>query len=292
VYAFDREGKSTLLGSPVIQVGNAAATKPFGTLDTPQSGATINGSQYTVWGWALTPQPALIPLNGSTLWVFVDGVSLGQPVYNLYRQDVSSLFPGLRNTNGPVGYYYLDTTKLANGMHSIAWSVTDNLGRVEGIGSRLFFVLNSGTAPMNVRSLEPRRLMQSFVPEGVWLRTGYDPHASLTKVENSAVEVDQGNRIELHVPDASAVEFNGNTALPVGATFDSGALYWQIDPAFIAAYELKFRNADGAEIARVCVRSKACPDYRNSSDTQELSPSALGRSSYLLRNISCTCSNQ
>jgi hypothetical protein len=141
VYAFDAQGKSTLLGSPVINVNNAAATKPFGTLDTPASGATISGV-YTVFGWALTPQPATIPMDGSTIWVFVDGVSLGHAAYNHFRPDIATLFPGYNNTNGAVGYFYLDTTTLSNGMHSIAWSVTDNLGRVEGIGSRLFWVNN------------------------------------------------------------------------------------------------------------------------------------------------------
>jgi hypothetical protein len=84
----------------------------------------------------------MIPTDGSTIWVFVDGVSLGHPSYGHLRTDIATLFPGYANSNGAVGYYYLDTTKLSNGLHSIAWSVTDNLGRVEGIGSRLFWVNN------------------------------------------------------------------------------------------------------------------------------------------------------
>ena len=35
-----------------------------------------------------------------------------------------------------------DTTKLANGVHTIAWGVTDAAGNAEGIGSRYFTVLN------------------------------------------------------------------------------------------------------------------------------------------------------
>jgi hypothetical protein len=122
-------------------VNNATAARPFGTLDTPGNGETISGV-YTVFGWALTPQPGMIPNDGATIWVFVDGVSLGHPVYNNFRPDIATLFPGYANSSGAVGYYYLDTTKLSNGLHSIAWSVTDNLGRVEGIGSRLFWVNN------------------------------------------------------------------------------------------------------------------------------------------------------
>jgi hypothetical protein len=41
-----------------------------------------------------------------------------------------------------VGYYYLDTTTLSNGLHTIAWTVTDNAGNAQGIGSRYFNVQN------------------------------------------------------------------------------------------------------------------------------------------------------
>ena len=141
-YAWDADGQTTLLGSKQITVDNANSTLPFGTLDTPGQGQTVSGSAYQVWGWALTPQPGVIPLDGSTIWVWVDGVPLGHPVYNLYRADIATLFPGYANSNGAVGLFVLDTTTLANGLHTIAWSVTDDLGRAEGIGSRYFWVQN------------------------------------------------------------------------------------------------------------------------------------------------------
>ena len=43
-----------------------------------------------------------------------------------------------------IGAFNIDTTTLGNGSHSLAWGVTDSAGRVEGIGSRNFVVLNSG----------------------------------------------------------------------------------------------------------------------------------------------------
>jgi hypothetical protein len=141
VHAIDREGQEVLLGTRTITCSNAAAILPFGTLDTPGQGATTSGT-YMVFGWALTPQPGAIPTDGSTIWVFVDGVPVGHPVYNQYRSDIAALFPGYANSNGAVGYYVLDTTKLANGIHSIAWSVTDDRGRTQGIGSRYFWVDN------------------------------------------------------------------------------------------------------------------------------------------------------
>ena len=46
------------------------------------------------------------------------------------------------NSNGAVGYYYIDTTTLTNGIHTIGWLVYDNAGRGAGIGSRFFWVQN------------------------------------------------------------------------------------------------------------------------------------------------------
>jgi hypothetical protein len=122
-------------------VDNAHALSPFGTIDTPGNGATISGS-YVNFGWAVTPQPNSIPTDGSTMLVFIDNVAVGHPVYNNLRSDIATLFPGLKNSNGAVGYYVIDTTKLANGRHSIAWTVLDSAGHSGGLGSRLFFVQN------------------------------------------------------------------------------------------------------------------------------------------------------
>ena len=143
-YADDGNGNSTLLGSRTISCANATATRPFGAIDTPEQGATVSGV-YVNFGWALTPQPKSIPSDGSTITVFVDGVAIGHPVYGQFRSDVAALFPGYANSDGAVGALQIDTTLLANGVHTIAWVVTDSAGVSEGIGSRYFTVQN-GTA--------------------------------------------------------------------------------------------------------------------------------------------------
>ena len=96
------------------------------------------------WGqrWVLTPQPNIVPFDASTIMVYVDNVPVGHPVYNQFRSDIASIFPGLKNSNGGVGYFTIDTTKLSNGIHNIAWGVTDSAGNAQGIGSRAFFVQN------------------------------------------------------------------------------------------------------------------------------------------------------
>jgi hypothetical protein len=140
--ATDTNGVTTDLGAHMVTVDNAASVLPFGTIDTPAPGATISGTAYVNFGWTLTPQPNDIPTNGLTIWVFIDNQPVGHPVYNNPRSDIQSLFSGYSNTNGAVGYFYINTTTLANGLHQIAWSVTDSAGHTTGIGSRYFTVQN------------------------------------------------------------------------------------------------------------------------------------------------------
>ena len=80
IYARDREGQVTLLGTRTMTCSNATATLPFGTIDTPAQGETVSGSAYVNFGWALTQKPKAIPTDGSTLRVYVDGVLRGAPV--------------------------------------------------------------------------------------------------------------------------------------------------------------------------------------------------------------------
>jgi hypothetical protein len=143
-YAIDREGHEIQLGSKTITCDNKNAVLPFGAIDTPAQGGEASGSAYYNFGWALTPLPNSIPTDGSTLGVWVDGTLIGHPTYNNYRADIATLFPGYANSNGAVGVFSLDTTAYANGVHTIAWSVRDNAGNEDGIGSRYFSILNTG----------------------------------------------------------------------------------------------------------------------------------------------------
>ena len=140
-YVRTMDGANILLGSKTVNFANAGSNKPFGTIDTPQQGETVRGA-ITNFGWALTPQPNDIPLGGSTIDVYVDGAVRGHPTYDNFRSDIARLFPGYANSNGAVGYFRLDTTTLADGVHTIAWVVRDNAGNASGIGSRYFTVSN------------------------------------------------------------------------------------------------------------------------------------------------------
>ena len=134
-------GESVVIASKTIVCANSTSVFPFGTIDTPGQGATVSGF-VTNFGWALTPQPKMIPIDGSTIDVYIDGAVVGHPSYGHYRPDIASLFPGYANSDGAVGFYQFDSTTMSNGLHTISWVVRDNAGAVQGVGSRFFRVQN------------------------------------------------------------------------------------------------------------------------------------------------------
>ncbi|MDQ1355379.1 MAG: hypothetical protein QG657_5689 [Acidobacteriota bacterium] len=142
VKARDVAGHEVTLGTKTITCDNAYAVKPFGAIDTPIPGGVASGNHFRNYGWVLTPKPNCIPSNGSTIYVYVDGQKVGSPVYNIYRSDIDSLFPGYCNSNGAQGYFDLDTTKYKNGIHTISWVAKDDAGNMDGIGSRYFIIHN------------------------------------------------------------------------------------------------------------------------------------------------------
>jgi hypothetical protein len=134
-------GQVTDIGTVTITVDNKDSVLPFGSIDTPTEGGTESGTFYN-FGWALTLEPNMIPIDGSTITVYIDNLPVGHPVYNNYRMDIATLFPNYANTPGAIGYFFIDTTTLKNGLHTIAWVVIDNAGNAQGIGSRYFTVQN------------------------------------------------------------------------------------------------------------------------------------------------------
>ncbi|MCX6582769.1 MAG: hypothetical protein NT166_21545 [Candidatus Aminicenantes bacterium] len=146
--ATNKEGKPVTLGIKTINVNNAGAVKPFGAIDMPGQGGTASGSNYRIAGWVLTPAPNSIPTDGSTIAVYIDGVYVGRPTYNIYRADVAGLFPGYANSNGAHAYLDIDTTAYQNGMHQVYWIVADSAGNAEGIGSRFFTIRNNENKEM------------------------------------------------------------------------------------------------------------------------------------------------
>ncbi len=263
--ATDMEGNEVTLGSKTINIDNAHAVKPFGAIDTPGQGGTASGSAFRNWGWVLTPQPNQIPTDGTTIDVWVDGVNLGHPTYNIYRPDVASLFPGLANSNGSAGYFDFNTTYYSNGLHTISWTATDSGGNTDGIGSRYFTVQNTGnprvqstaeengTAPgagiidtIPTRFSEPLTFSKGFSADAGWEELLPDDKGV------SLVVIKELERVEILLGESPAgiMGFLLNDSqlnrLPIGSTLDAktGTFSWCPGPGFVGRYSLVFVLTD------------------------------------------------
>jgi hypothetical protein len=260
--ALDSSGNEVTLGEKTIICDNANAVKPFGAIDTPFQGGDAAGAEFINFGWALTPKPNSIKKNGSTIKVWVDGVPLeGNPEYNQYRKDVADLFPTYNNSGGAGGFYYLDTTLYTNGVHTIAWSVTDNAGNTDGIGSRYFNVMNiNNPAAASISGFNngwgyQDRFSIDHLPAAaspVYLKKGY----KISKDQNLyypgndgiiTIEIKEGERIEIQNTTSGyycgyMVVDDQLKPLPVGSFLDTegGVFYWQVGVGFIGKYRLVF----------------------------------------------------
>jgi hypothetical protein len=291
--ATDKEGHQVTLGVKTIIVDNINAVKPFGAIDTPVSGGTASGSNFRNVGWVLTPMPNAIPTDGSTIRVIVDGVDLGSPAYNNYREDIANLFPGYANSNGSMAYFDFDTTGYFNGVHTIAWSAADDAGNSDGIGSRYFIIQNSSgnraqENPSAVQGVSTHRaVVDDAGPVGVI--KGYGMNVAPQEMypdENGTIiiEIEELERLEIHLGEYNTQVEEGKTfysgylvkghllkKLPVGSTFDHkrGAFYWQPGPGFVGDYSFAFIEEDvNDEMKRknIVVRISAKSSIKSLSD--------------------------
>jgi len=265
--AVDKSQNQVVLGSKTIICDNANSTKPFGSIDTPSQGGTISGSSFSHWGWVLTPQPNTVPRDGSTIKVWVDGVPLaGSPAYNIYRSDIAALMPGYNNSDGAGGHYYLDTTLYANGIHTISWSVTDDAGNSDGIGSRYFEIFNdlSASSTQSMASFPKKTCKNAVLSSSpVLLKRGYHINGTprvLLPDENGIInlKIKQAERIEIDLKGLEK-ENDGNgcyfgyllheetqKTLPIGSFLDRarGIFYWEPGPGFRGNFVFVFMRRD------------------------------------------------
>jgi hypothetical protein len=298
--ATDSEGHEVILGSKTIRCDNANAVKPFGAIDTPAQGGSASGSSFINWGWVLTPQPNSIPTNGSTINVWVDGINLGHPTYNIYRSDIATLFPGCVNSIGAAGYFYLDTTAYTNGVHTIQWTARDSGGNVDGIGSRYFSISNTGTSVSSEQSYQANARPQTpilNISQIAHIPTDYSVPVKVNKgfkedIEPQVVLADETGmnrinikeveRIQIYLTDRrddnSTVEslkansFTGYLEvnnrlepLPVGSILDAqrGIFYWQPGPGFIGEYRFVFiEKEQNTDISRKNIVVKIVPRFQ------------------------------
>lgn len=283
IWAYDGDGHAVVLATRTMTCANATATLPFGNIDTPSQGGSAAGTQFVNFGWVLTPLPKMIPVDGSTMQVMIDGLPAGTVDYNHERSDITALFPGFQNTRGAVGFRIIDTTKLLNGLHTISWTVTDDSGATEGIGSRFFTVSNGVSGAMRaidaaIANVDPASLpLETTIVSG---RVGWDLEAPYRRLaaEPSGqliVRSDEVGRIELTLGSSDNARSSltgylrtatGLLPLPAGSQLDpgSGVFTWAPGAGFIGAYDLVFVRVDGdTPVARRNVRVVLAPKGLN-----------------------------
>ena len=264
--ATDKEGNTVTLGSKTITIDNANGVKPFGAIDTLTVEETAEGSNVVSFGWALTPQPNTIPIDGSTITVWVDGLPVGNPVYNQYRKDIAASFPGYNNRDGAGGYFSLDTSSLTYGVHTMAWLVEDNAGNSDPISYQYFPIENIETpvmtdsTGMTFTSLEQLENIETLHMEPVFFKKGYSPTGEtgvlfLNEKGIGTVTINELEPIELELGEniaaATGYLVTGNRLrdLPIGSTLDpkSGRFSWLPGPGYFGKYLLVFvlEDTDG-----------------------------------------------
>lgn len=286
--ARDTSGHQVELGTKTITLDNAHAVKPFGAIDTPAQGGDAFGTKYRNNGWALTPRPNKIPEDGSTIRVFIDGVLVDNAHYNLYRSDIANRFPDYANANGAWAYLDIDTTVYANGIHTIAWSVTDNAGNTDGVGSRYFSIQNAGGASgSSVRDMPAiptapgRHRPVGFTPTKdiplpdlgfIEVKRGFnqerEPQMILPDEKGVAVlEAEELERIEIklnkNISHGYLVVGDEFRSLPIGSSLvpEKGIFYWQLGPGFLGNYELAFVGKQGGKPFMMRIHLKINPKH-------------------------------
>jgi hypothetical protein len=281
--AFDGDGHQTTLGTKTITCTNSSATAPFGAIDTPAQGETTSGA-VTNFGWVLGPNPRRAdPPGGGTVRIVIDGALIAPvPAGWGSRPDLAALFPASAypGIGSALGVASIDTTALTNGVHTIAWIVTDNLGAASGVGSRYFTVANgslrldpndSGIVGSNaiassaglampraaaLRSGSPAALADEVAAASIDARAisgrrGYDMSSPFKRYSANrglfTILSEELDRVELRLGagrNVTGYMRSGNTltALPIGSSLNAltGVFTWQPGVGFVGSYDLVF----------------------------------------------------
>jgi hypothetical protein len=276
-YADDSDGHSTLLGMKTITCANANSVTPFGAIDTPGQGQSVS-SVVNNYGWVLAPGARRAnPLEGGTVQVVIDGAAVGSPTGWTSRSDLTGYFPVAlySGISHALGVYSFDSRTLSNGIHTLAWAVTDNMGGTTGVGSRYFTVSNGSgivSAAVSADTSATSALSADAASSAslTWLvnplvgRRGFDLSAPVRTYRANAsgifvVQAEELDRVELYTAATSAalVTPNGTRPLPIGAGLDGGGVFrWQPGVGFAGPYDFLFTGPDGERHVSIVLNPK------------------------------------
>ncbi len=214
--------------------------------------------------------------------MWVDSVNIGHPTYNIYRPDIATLFPDYNNSNGAVGYFYLDTTVYADGVHTIHWTATDSGGNTDGIGSRYFSIQNTGAenkqkARLQTINYNINRIAELPIDDSASIRIkrGFRENIEPIRISPddkgiSRIELKELERLEIKLANEEAditgyiVVGSKLLPLPIGSTIDatSAKFCWIPSPGFLGEYRFVFVEKDkNGNLKRKYVTINIVPKY-------------------------------
>ncbi|MCX6563284.1 MAG: hypothetical protein NTU60_06730 [Candidatus Aminicenantes bacterium] len=177
----------------------------------------------------------------------------------------------------------MDTTKYANGVHTIYWIATDDAGQADGIGSRYFSVVNTGASAGTIGDMDSLHvpdladildLPPSFDPLSI--KRGLHLTAPPERVvpDNFGtihIETKELERIELDLGKGRSYRgfliVGGQLRpLPIGSTLDprTGRFSWLPGPGFFGSYDLIFIREDGfGGIKKISLTVRIQPKFKN-----------------------------
>lgn len=132
------DNRSFEVGRRTVTIDNTLNQSPFGHVDIPGTEAVYdaNGS-FPVTGW-VTDTDGVARVD-----VLINGSNMQSAVYGDPRPDVSNAFPDFPAALFSGFIAHVDTTRLLNGMHTLAVRAVDRQGLSRVIGERTIQVFNS-----------------------------------------------------------------------------------------------------------------------------------------------------
>ncbi|MEN3332321.1 MAG: hypothetical protein V7641_1686 [Blastocatellia bacterium] len=128
--------QQTVTRTLAITIKPADHLAPFGNLETPDFRATLTNTAGGS-GWALDN------VGIATIEILVDGVKASEAIYGLSRADIGAIWSNFPNA-GHAGFSFaFDTTKFANGEHTLSVRLLDAAGNATIVGTRPITTQNS-----------------------------------------------------------------------------------------------------------------------------------------------------
>ncbi len=134
------------------------------SIDTPNSQSGPLSGQLGLGGWAIDQLAGI-----SNVAVAIDNLPLGNAHYGGARADVCKIFPDAVGCPNVGWNYYLDTTELSDGAHTLAVTGTTTGGQSSTF-TQSFQVANSASSPLRVSIDTPggSQTLTGLAPIGGW----------------------------------------------------------------------------------------------------------------------------